>query len=282
MFKTLYTMLVLICCIAGAAGCAPVGRPVMRMSDRQIVGYSQMIDDAARADVIFVSETHDNYRHHENELEIIRALWVKGDPLAIGLEIFQADSQKPLDDWTEGRLSEQEFLPDYYRNWSYDWSLYRDIFIFARDHQIPMVALNIPKEIVFKVAREGFAALSDDEKKQLPAGVTCDLNNPQTEFLKRTFQAVFMHEAKGNVFDHFCEAQAVRNSGMAMHIARYARKNPERKIVVLAGNWHAVKHGIPNRLESLGGLDYRVLFTEVPEMGATNASSEIIDYLIGR
>jgi uncharacterized iron-regulated protein len=281
MYKTLLSIFILACCHALPAGALADGA-IMRMSDRQPVGFSQMIDDAARADVVFVSETHDNRAHHERQLDIIRALRERNLPVAIGLEMFQTDGQQELDDWVAGRLTEEAFRKVYLKHWSYDWSLYREIFIYARDHRIPMVALNVPKKTVFKVARQGFASLSDDEKKGLPAGVTCDLNNPQTEFLKRTFQAVFKHEAGGKVFDYFCEAQAVRNSGMAMHVANYLGRNPGSKVVVLAGNWHAVKHGIPDRLESMGGLSYKVLFSELPELGTGNATSDVIDYLIGR
>ena len=148
-----------------------------------------MMADMESSDVIFVAETHDNKKNHELQLDVIRSLRAKKIPLAIGLEMFQTDYQGHLDDWIEGRMTEQSFKAVYARNWSYDWSFYRDIFIFARDNRIPMIALNIPKEIVIKVARQGFASLTPEERKNLPAGVTCDLNKPQTEFLKRTFQA---------------------------------------------------------------------------------------------
>jgi uncharacterized iron-regulated protein len=159
--------------------------------------------------------------------------------------------------------------------------LYRDIFIFARENRIPMIALNIPKEIVFKVARQGFASLTPEERKNLPSGVTCDLNKPQTEFLKKTFEEVFKHEANGKVFAYFCEAQAVRNNGMAMNIANDQKRHPGRKLVALTGIWHAVKHGIPERLAGINSPSYKVILPEIAELGTRNASVAITDYLIG-
>ena len=250
------------------------------MSDRQAVSFSQMITDTEGSDVIFVAETHDNKKHHEMQLDVIRSLQAKKTPLAIGLEMFQADNQKQLDDWIEGRMTEQSFKAVYARNWSYDWSLYRDIFIFARDNRIPMIAINIPKEIVFKVARQGFASLTPEERKNLPSGVTCDLNNPQTEFLKRTFQEVFKHEANGKVFTYFCEAQGLRNSVMALIIANDQKRHPGRKLVALAGTWHVVKHGIPERLTGINSPGYKVILPEIAELGARNATSALTDYLI--
>jgi uncharacterized iron-regulated protein len=257
------------------------GGVITRMSDRQTVSFSQMLADTEGSDLILIAEEHINIKHHEMQLDIIRSLWAKKTPLAIGLEMFQTDNQKSLDDWIEGKITEESFKAIYARNWSYDWSLYRDIFIFARDNRIPMIALNIPKEVVFKVAKQGFASLTPEERKNLPSGVTCDLNKPQTEFLKKTFEDVFMHEAKGKVFTYFCEAQAVRNNGMAMNIANDQKRHPGRKLVALAGIWHAVKHGIPERFTGINVPSYKVILPEIPEINTKNATPALIDYLIG-
>jgi uncharacterized iron-regulated protein len=279
MYKSILLILIFACCTALPANTF-AGGVITRMSDRQAISFQQMMTDAEGSDVIFVAENHDSNKHHEIELNVILSLWAKKVPLAIGLEMFQANNQSQLDDWVEGRMTEPDFKAVYARNWSYDWSLYRSIFIFARDNHIPMIALNIPKEIVFKVARQGFASLTPEERKNLPSGVTCDLNRPQTEFLKRTFQEVFKHEANGKVFTYFCEAQAVRNSGMAMIIANEQKRHPDRKLVALTGIWHAVKNGIPERLTDFSSLSYKVILPEISELGMRNTTSAITDYLI--
>jgi len=279
MLKTVQHILMIICCIAVTAPAHAAGE-IIRLSDRQAVSFEQMVTDVQSADVVLIADTHDSKIHHELQLEVIRSFQAKKTPLAIGLEMFQTDYQKQLDDWTAGKIPEQSFKEIYAKNWSYDWSLYRELFMFARDNRIPMVALNVPKGIVFKVARNGFASLSADERKNLPFGVTCDINKPQTEFLKKTFEGVFKHEAKGQLFTYFCEAQAVRNSGMAMSIATYRKNNPGKKLVALAGTWHAVKHGIPDRLFNGKDLNYRVILPEISELGRRNTSSDIADYLI--
>jgi uncharacterized iron-regulated protein len=281
MLKTVRQILILACCAALPAN-ALAGGEITRLSDRQAVSFSQMIDDAGGSDVVLVAEAHDNAKDHAMQLDVIRSLRAKKAPLAIGLEMFQSDYQKQLDEWTAGRITEEIFKSIYFRNWTYDWSLYRDIFIFARDNHIPMIALNVPKEIVSKVARQGFASLTPEERVNLPAGVTCDLNNPQTEFLKRSFQEVFRHEANGKIFANFCEAQAVRNNGMALLVADDLKRHPGRKLVVLTGIWHAVKYGIPERLTNIGNVSYKVILSEIAELDASNATSAIADYLVGR
>jgi uncharacterized iron-regulated protein len=280
MYKTMQLILILVC-FAFLSANAFAGGVITRMSDRQVVGFSQMIADMEGSDVILIAEEHINKKHHELQLDVIRSLWTKKIPLAIGLEMFQTDNQKQLDDWIEGKMTEESFKAVYARNWSFDWSLYRDIFIFARDNRIPMIALNIPKEVVYKVSRQGFASLAPEDRKNIPSGVTCDLNNPQTEFLKETFQNVFKHEANGKVFEYFCEAQAVRNSGMAMTIANDLKRHPGRKLVALAGTWHAIKHDIPERLAGINSPNYKVILPEIAELGTRNTTEALTDYLIG-
>lgn len=279
MIKTVKYLLILLCCITMPAD-ADAGGSIVRLSDRHNVTFSQMMADAESSDVTLIAETHDSKKHHELQLDIIRSFQAKKVPLAIGLEMFQTDYQQELDDWIEGRIPEQRFREIYARNWSYDWSFYRELFVFARDNRIPMVALNVPKGVVFKVAKKGFESLTPEERRNLPLGVTCDINRPQTEFLRKTFEGVFGHEAKGQLFTYFCEAQAVRNSGMAMIIANNQKKHPGRKLVALAGTWHAVKHGIPERFPNSYSVSYRVLLPEISELGVRNSTSEIADYLI--
>lgn len=262
---------------------AYAGTVVTRVSDKQSVTLSHLVSDARHSDLVLIGEAHDDKAHHEMQLSLIRALCAPKSPFVIGLEMFQADSQPELDDWTAGKLSEPEFQKVYARNWSLDWTLYRDIFLYARDNHIPMVALNISKELVTKVSRQGFAALTPEEREGLPEGATCDLNNPHTALLKSSFQEVFKHVTNGRVFTYFCEAQTLRNSGMAMNIARYAKKHPGSKILVLAGVWHAVKNAIPEQLERSGSkLTNTVILPEIAELNAKNATPEVADYLVGR
>jgi len=231
MTRTIQFMVTLILSMTLTLEAYGAGASIIRVSDKQEVSLSQLTAQADRSDLILIGEVHDNKQHHDLQLALIRSLWAKKMPLVIGLEMMEADSQQQLDDWIGGRMSEKAFQVVFSANWSVDWQLYRDIFIFARDNRIPMAGLNVPKEIVKKVSREGYASLSAEEKKKLPQGTTCDLNNPHTVFLKKSFKDVFTHVTNGKVFTYFCEAQTLRNSGMAMNVTRYLKNHPGKKIV---------------------------------------------------
>jgi len=256
---------------------------ITRLSDRQHISMTQWAASAGNSDLILIGEVHDIQEHHDLQLQLIRTLFSRKLQLAIGLEMIQAGYQQKLDEWSRGRLSEALMQKVFEENWTRDWSMYRGIFIFARDNQIPMVALNVPLEIVRKVSLHGFRSLTPQERKGLPEGTSCDLSNPQIAVLRRSFREVADHLHAGKEFSYFCEAQTVRNSGMAINMARYLRAHPGLKMVGLTGVWHAVKYAIPDQLERYGSKhSYTVILPETPELGSANSGTGAADYLFDR
>lgn len=254
---------------------------ITRVSDHQMFTMQQLSAKAEAADLVLIGEVHDKPAVHDLQLSIIRSLQKKKQPMAIGLEVMQSDSQQQLDDWVSGKMTEEQFQPVFAQNWTYDWRLYRDIFIFARDNKIPLIALNVPREIVKKVSRQGYKALSEEEIKSLPPGTNADLDNTHTAFLKRAFQPLFKSVSNGRVFEYFCEAQTLRNSSMAMTVAQYVKRHPKTKIVVLAGIWHAVKNAIPEQLDRNGNrMSSVVIMPEIQEFSGGNATADVVDYLV--
>lgn len=252
---------------------------VVRMADKTPVEFGRFLEDIGRSDVIFLGDTHDDKELHEKQLEIIRGLHARSPRLAIGVEMFTADSQRYLDDWTNGKLQERDFVAIYARNWSYDWRLYRDIFIFARDNQIPMIALNVPKPVIAKVVRHGAKALTEEERKDLPGG-PWTLNPRQAGYLSRIRGEVFGNRPSPIPTANFDEAQALRNEAMAYNIGKFRKQTPERKVVVIAGTWHAIKNGVPESLKGYGSSTYKVVLPDLVEFAWLKPTSEDIDYLI--
>ncbi|HJV35765.1 ChaN family lipoprotein [Geomonas sp.] len=266
--------------LAATAALADAHQVITRTSDGRTIDLPELTAQATGSDLVLIGESHDIKSHHEMELAVIRALWDRKLPLAIGLEMMQTDTQQQLDDWTEGRIEESQLRQVFTANWS-DYEMYRDIFLFAREHRIPMIAMNVPREIVSKVAHHGFASLTTEEKQGLPKGTSCDINNPNTRVLLKTFRRIASHRAAGQMFTNFCEAQTLRNSGMALNIARYHGKHPDRKIVGLTGIWHAVRNAIPEQLSRNGSkLDCLVILLETPEAPAGTFEADSADYLI--
>ena len=81
--------------------------------------------------------------------------------VAIALEMIRKDYQPVLDRWVAGDLAIAEMYGEYKKNWGM-WPRYRPIFEYARDEKIPMVGLNLPREITGQVAKGGFRSLTED------------------------------------------------------------------------------------------------------------------------
>jgi len=207
-----------------------------------------VIAGLARHRVVFVGEQHDRYEHHLTQLEIIRRLHQRDPQLAIGMEAFQQPFQRDLDAYIAGELSEQELLRDseYYARWRFDFRLYAPILRYAREHRLPVVALNLPEEITRQVGRGGIQSLSEQDRAQIPANI----DRSDSEYKQRLSEVFDSHPRRdGQSFEHFLEVQLLWDEGMAQRVADYLQSNPQQRMVVLAGSGHlAHGSGIPQRL----------------------------------
>lgn len=233
---------------------------IHRVADGKVLSLSEVADDLIESRLVFVGEIHTYQRHHYMQLETIRALKEAGASLAIGLEMFRRDNQADLDRWVAGQLDEKEFQQIYYKNWNYPWTLYRDIFLYARDHKIPMLGLNVSPEITKQVAREGFASLTPKQRGDLPM-VTCRVDPAYIAFVRRSLG---LHGHGGMDFTRFCEAQLVWDTAMAWSLLRFLEKQPEATVVVIAGKGHSWKLGIPAQVSRRSQVPLRVILPEIP------------------
>lgn len=261
------------------AECFSSNRAFFSIRDGKTISHEEMKNEIINARIIIIGENHSNRLHHDFQLQILETLHSERIPIAIGLEMFRADSQGALDEWVKGTLSLQDFLEVYYDNWSFSWDLYKDIFLYARDNKIPMVGLNISRNITKKIAQYGFSSLTDEELEYLPQGITCSITSAYKEFIKRVYKGHdFVNE---KIFDNFCEAQMVWDSTMAWNVMKYMKKNPARVMVVLTGTGHAWKMGLPSKLQRDPRFSYIVLLPEKPgSIDRRNITIKEADYLI--
>jgi uncharacterized iron-regulated protein len=213
----------------------------------------QVVPRLAEARVVFVGETHDRYDHHLAQLAVIRALHARRPSLAIGLEAFQQPFQPALDDYVAGRIDDRELLKrtEYYDRWGYDYRLYQPILDFAREKGLPLVALNVPRELTRRVGQVGLDGLEEAERAALPTRIDRS-DGAYEERLRAVFAQHPEHESLR--FERWLDVQLVWDEGMAEQAARFLAAHPDRPLVMLAGSGHlAWRSGIPRRLERWSG-----------------------------
>jgi uncharacterized iron-regulated protein len=226
------------------------------------VPFEEMIDSLALARLIYIGEIHTLERHHRFQLRVIQALSQRNIPLAVGLEMLPFTVQSHLDAWTDGRLSEKEFLKliDWETNWGTDFRLYRPIFEYARSERIPLRALNAPRHLVKEVARKGLAGLSEEHRRMLPPITMSSEEHRRLLELSIGRHKTLRAEMQAAAY----EAQDVWDSTMAHEVAEYlnSEAGTGKTMVVLAGTGHmAYGFGIPERVARSCNLPYRIVIS---------------------
>jgi len=254
---------------------------VLRLSDRATISFEQLILEVKNSDVVIIGEVHDEPEHHQMELAIIKALSEDRKHIAIGLEMFRTDSQVDLDAWVQGKKAVEDFKKIYRDNWNQAWSLYQPILTNARDRNIPLIGLNLPDAIAVKIAKHGFEALSVEDKKLLPADISCNVDATYMAFIRQAYSG--HRRGADKQFRNFCEAQMVWDKTMAWNLLEYRQKRPEHPIIVLAGVGHAWKRGIAAHLANDAPLNYKVILPLIPGMSEPDVvSAKDADYVVLR
>jgi uncharacterized iron-regulated protein len=247
-------------CAVPKPGCVAGGRWV---SPATLAPIADPVPAAAAAPVTLLGESHDSRADHRWELATIKRLYAADPDLILGFEMFPRAAQPVLDAWVEGRLTEAAFLEQSHwaAFWGFDPGFYLPIFRFARDHRIPMLALNVSHELVHRVGQVGWDAV--------PAAAREGVGTPAPPSAAyRASLAEAMAGHGGMAMDkarlqHFIDAQSVWDRAMAEAIAAQRARAPGRPVVAIMGAGHLEqRQGVPHQLAALGIADAVVLLPE--------------------
>ena len=264
-----------------ASGCGAtkdnVNQRLFDLNREKELPMSQALAELKKNRIVLVGEHHTNQQHHRAQLAVIQALHEAGIQVAVGLEMFRNESQSALDEWIAGEIDDERFEGIYYDNWNFPWTAYRQIFEYARDHQIPMIGLNVPREITRQVSRSGFKSLSPEQKGKI-SEVSCIVDQEYMNYIRKAFGG---HGHGQLNFIYFCEAQLVWDSAMAVYTLDYLKRNPDAVVVILTGTGHAQKGAVPRQIRVRSDLPYAVILPEVPgSIDAETITSKDADFIM--
>jgi uncharacterized iron-regulated protein len=241
----------------------PIGDPARK--DREAPLVLDAVTDTATGDTItpdelvrrlsgvrllLIGEEHTTMEFHRVQAQVIEALVAAGRRVMVGLEMYPYTEQRSLDQWRDNLLTEEGFLrlSRWYENWGYHWHYYRDIFLFARDHHVPMFAVNTPREVVSAIRKKGLANLTPEEAAHIPKEIDVD-NADHMTFFKASFEGaegpVHGSGMPDDMWKNMLSAQATWDATMGYNAVQALKKDAsgDSIMVVLVGSGH-VAYGL--------------------------------------
>jgi uncharacterized iron-regulated protein len=191
----------------------PDYKPAYRLYDTNgnTMSWAKLIDLASANEVVFFGELHNNAISHWLQLELVKALASDSTrTLSLGFEMFEADQQVLLDEYTAGLISTTNFEREA-RLWNNYKTDIKPLVEFGRSNRIPLIATNIPRRYasaVYSGGLEALDALSEEAKQwMMPLPVEVDLSLPG--------YANIMEAAGGHGGVNLPYSQAVKDATMA-------------------------------------------------------------------
>ena len=123
-------------------------------SDNSVKSLEQVADDLSAYDVVFFGEFHGHSGVHLAQMRLFQALQQRSPEMTLSLEQFERDTQPLVDKYLAGDIGEKAFQEEA-RGWDNYEQSYRPLVEYAKQHELPVLASNAPKNAVICVGREG-------------------------------------------------------------------------------------------------------------------------------
>jgi uncharacterized iron-regulated protein len=251
----------IVFCLAGCMARVPAGDTaspyrepltlkkgeILHLETGRLFTGAELLDYVSSFPVVFVGETHDSVDDHEVELAVLSGLCERAPGrVALGLEMLPRSAQSGLDAFLRGEMAEESFARIWVKHWGHTFGAYRDILRFAREHRVPVLALNADDDLKAAVRKGPLEGLDPETTGRFPE---MDFKDPYHRAMSRSFyQGHGM--SRGNA-EAFYRIQVLWDETMADTAARYL-VSPEgrgKHLLILAGGNHVrYGFGIPRRL----------------------------------
>lgn len=198
------------------------------------ISLSELMDDLARADVVFVGENHEQPEAHRLELLLLQGLHQQRPTLAAGFEMLERDVQPVVDAYVSGAI-DLEQLKAGTRPWKRYESDYHPLVEYARTHSLPVVATNVPRTLAQQVAKGGLAALASTPlhvQRLYARRVSAPIDAYYERFTASP------HAAPDAMLRYY-EAQCLKDDTMAESVADFLEARAPELFVHFNGAFHS-------------------------------------------
>lgn len=257
---------------ASETGPVPV---VFSASEKRLLSAAEAVLALRSAPVIFVGEEHDKPAHHEIQAAVLAYLAEGGRDVVLGLEMVDVTKQDALDaavaSGSEAALKEV---------WDGSWMLYeayRPVLLAALGRKLRLAALNAPRPIVSRAARNGLESLAPAERALLAREIGPVQNPLYYNALKRSLEESG-HAPTPESLRRYVFGMQIWNETMAENLIKERRAG--RRVVMIAGALHLIyRGGIVDSVARRAPAERQLLVLPYPLKGRSAAIPELVQEL---
>ncbi len=230
----------------------PLAGRIYRPAGGRFISPSALIAALGRADMVLLGEKHDNADHHRLQDWVLRALIAKGRRPAVAFEMFTADKAPVIAAYLAKNPKDAAGLGPAL-GWSKtgwpDWRHYRPIVQAALDSGLSLIAANLPRPLVRKIARQGLGSLSAALRARL------GLDRPVDEGIRDAMATEIVDAHCGMLArertGRFVDIQRARDAHLARSLADAAAGGPGGAVLITGGGHARTDRGVPMHLATM-------------------------------
>jgi uncharacterized iron-regulated protein len=229
-----FTFLMLLC--LPALIMAQSNYKIYNTATQKPATLDNIINDMAKADVLFYGEEHNDSVGHAIELALFTKLVEKyQSKAALSLEMFETDTQPILNEYLANLIREKNLISDA-RAWN-NYKDYRPMVELAKQKHIPLIAANAPGRYTNRVTRLTLKSLDQLDtlaKTYLPP---LPIDTATGAYYDKFVNIMGGHANMGGM--NIYQSQNLWDATMAWSIAKYFKAHAGSKIMQVNGGFHS-------------------------------------------
>lgn len=222
------------------------GEPLsfVELATQRVVPFAMFIAALARTQVVALGEVHYHPAVQAFELRVLQTLGQQQPQrIILAMEFIERDMQPSVDAYLAGHIDAATLHGQIKATPAFIQS-YMPLLQYARQAGIPVQAMNAPRALTRRVAKEGLQTVLDsltpDERGSLAATMAPMTPQYRAYCVRALGKA---HPLPTDQMEHFVEAAYLKDETMAESLATIVAAAPTAIVLAIAGRFH-VDYGL--------------------------------------
>ncbi len=217
---------------------------LVELATQRVVPLETCIAALARTQVVALGEVHYHPAVQAFELRVLQTLvQQQPQPIILAMEFLERDMQPSVDAYLAGHIDAATLYGHIKATPAFIQS-YMPLLQYARQAGIPVRAMNAPRALARRVAKEGLHAVLDSLTSAERASLAATMAPMTPEYRAYSVQALAeAHPLPPDQTERFVEAAYVKDETMAESLATIVAAAPTATVLAIAGRFH-VDYGL--------------------------------------